>query len=55
MKSIKIGELCNLQGGACTNGQSFLGGAMCAGTLVWPLGTIIFGPSCAALVVYCSQ
>jgi hypothetical protein len=32
------------------DGTTVLGAVMCAGATFWPLGTIMFGPSCAALL-----
>ena len=36
------------QGGS--RATAIIGGIACAGTLAWPIGTIIFGPTCAGMV-----
>ena len=43
-----------MHGGACKSGGQEIGAMACAASLVWPIGTLIFGPTCIGMAVACN-
>jgi hypothetical protein len=52
MQKLGMFELEAITAGATDTQVTVLGAVMCAGATFWPLGTIMFGPSCAALLYH---
>ena len=49
MKKYEISKKSSLRGGA--RATAIIGGIACVASTVWPIGTIIFGPTCAGMIL----
>ena len=50
MKKISISKMAEINGGTVLSAS--IAGASCFFSLAWPIGTLIFGPTCIGTVIY---
>lgn len=51
MKLLSIEQQAQLTGGDDCDVVTVAGAISCAGAMFWPIGTAIFGPSCAGMII----
>lgn len=49
MKKMNLHSMSELQGGS--RASAIIGGIACTASLAWPIGTIIFGPTCGGMIL----
>lgn len=54
MKNLSLNQMENVEGGL-TPGQQGLAGLSCGLAMIWPIGTLIAGPTCAGLLIRWGQ